>query len=502
MRIEINAGGLGGVAAINGFQSDMSAFISNADNMIASFKMIKSDTYNLSGGIRDLQDALDNIQTRITNEEAKKTEAESIQKKSNDFLNLASRVDGQVSSLVDKNKDEFYRVNPWLKPVTSTDEKAWYEKAWDWICGAGEAIATGLGKAWDWIKDTASKAWEGLVEFYEKHKKAIATALLVIAAIAVLILVPGGGLLATIAIGAAWGTIAGAAIGGISGGLQSKANGGSFWEGFENGAFSGAISGAVAGAAFAGLGFAGQAIGKGISALSTIGKTIRVVSTVSKAMSMGMMAFDTLALADLVIDPANNPLYDLNSQAHSSSVYNTAQIGISAIATFTGGISSTMNTTSVPPTSSQVQSGTEGYGDNINFSQDSMSDGRFFSEGNNYSDFKDYWESGGKDYEYVRTNDNSVKMINARDIEGVDVYKNDLNNPSQFWNGPGRYGKESYREFIMDGKIQNTPVSVDKIVTNNKTFYLFGSDGRHRVLTAQELGTDIPAIIKGIYIHK
>lgn len=501
MRIEINAGGLDGAIAISEYQSNISSFVASTESMISSFKAVTSATYNLSGGVGNLQEALDNINTRIQNEEDKKSDAIAIRQKSNDFLNLAVRVDKQVSTLVNKNKDEFYRTNPWLKPDINDDEKSWIEKGWNWLCETGEAISEGVNQAWNGFKDTVSKAWAGLVDFYEKHKKAIATVLLVVAAIAVLVLVPAGGLLATMAIGAAWGTLAGAAIGGVSGGLQSKANGGSFWDGFENGAFSGALGGAVAGAAFAGLGFAGQAIGHGIGALSTLGRAINVTSTVTRVLSFGMSAFDTMALADLVIDPSSNPLYNLNAQAHSSSLYNGAQVGIGALAALTGGISSTMNT-GVQNTVPQSTSGTEGYGDNINFAQDSMSDKRYFSQGNNYNDFKDYWESGGQDYEYVSTNSNNVQMINARDIEGVSIYESDLNNPSQFWSGPGRYGETAYRDFILDGKIQNTPVKVSKIVSGNKTFYLFGSDGRHRILTAQELGIDIPAIIEGVYTHK
>lgn len=41
--------------------------------------------------------------------------------------------------------------------------------------------------------------------------------------------------------------------------------GGSFLDGFEDGAFSGTVGGAIGGVAFAGLGVAGSALGKGIS---------------------------------------------------------------------------------------------------------------------------------------------------------------------------------------------------------------------------------------------
>lgn len=185
MRIEINAGGLAGGIAVAEYQLNMSSFISSAESVISSFKTVKNETYGLSGGAGNLQGALDDISSRIQQEEAKKADAVTIQQKSNDFFDLAIRVDKQVATLVNKNKDEFYKTNPWLKPVTTTTEdKSYVEQAWDWLCGAGEAIADGLEQAWDWVKDTASKAWAGLVEFYNEHKKIIDTILIVVGAVA------------------------------------------------------------------------------------------------------------------------------------------------------------------------------------------------------------------------------------------------------------------------------------------------------------------------------
>ena len=184
MRLEINAGGLSGMIAIAEYQYNMSGFISSTESVIDSFKAVRSETYSLSGGVGDLQGALDNINARITQEETKKNAAVQVRQKSNDFLDLAIRVDQDVARLVDKNRDQFYRVHPWLKPASITEEeKPWYQKAWDWLCGAGETIAEGAKQAWTWIKDTAKKAWDGLVEFYNEHKKIIDTILIVVGAV-------------------------------------------------------------------------------------------------------------------------------------------------------------------------------------------------------------------------------------------------------------------------------------------------------------------------------
>ncbi len=132
----------------------------------------------------------------------------------------------------------------------------------------------------------------------------------------------------------------GAVIGGVSGGLDSMANGESFLDGFEDGAFSGAIGGAIGGAAFAGLGVAGAALGKGIQCASTLGKAVKGIAAVSKVISTAMGGFDTLALFDKAF--GNGDIAALNAKLHSSKAYNIFQTGISAVAVFTGGMTSTM----------------------------------------------------------------------------------------------------------------------------------------------------------------
>ena len=109
-------------------------------------------------------------------------------------------------------------------------------------------------------------------------------------------------------------------------------------DGFEEGAFSGAIGGAI----FGGIGGAGQALGKGISCLSKLGEFVKDLSIISGAASTGMAAFDLLAMADLLIGGDNNWLYDLNQRLHSSTLYNSFQIGVSVLAAFTGGMRQTM----------------------------------------------------------------------------------------------------------------------------------------------------------------
>ncbi len=170
------------------YQADLSNMIMDAESMLNSFKIVKQSTVSLNGGAGTLVSAADDIDKRIQKEELKRNSAIEVKNKSNDFLELAQRVDNNVSSLVNKNKEELYCVNPWLRPATSVEkEKPWYEKTWDWLCGKGEALVDG-----------AKKAWDGLVEFYQEHKKIIDTVLIVVGAVVAIAAVIGTGGLALV----------------------------------------------------------------------------------------------------------------------------------------------------------------------------------------------------------------------------------------------------------------------------------------------------------------
>lgn len=194
MHIEINAGGLGAGIAVSEYQLNMCGFISDAEDVISSFKAVTSRVCDLSGGIGSLQAPLDELEDRIQYEEQRLEAAREVRQKSNDFLELAMRVDRQVADLVEVNQEEFYRVNPWLRPP-EPEEQAWYDEAWDWLCGVGETVKDGLEDFVDWAGETLKNAWDGLVEFYNEHKKIIDTVLIIVGAIgAIAAVIATGGL--------------------------------------------------------------------------------------------------------------------------------------------------------------------------------------------------------------------------------------------------------------------------------------------------------------------
>ena len=118
----------------------------------------------------------------------------------------------------------------------------------------------------------------------------------------------------------------GAGTGGLIGGLSSVASGGSFLDGFEDGAFLGAITGAI----FGGIGGAGALFGKTITCGTKIANFISTTAKVSGGASLVMDGFDVLALGAGM------------NKLHSSKLYNAFQIGVNAVATFTGAASATM----------------------------------------------------------------------------------------------------------------------------------------------------------------
>lgn len=434
MHIEINAIGLRGSTAIAEYQSNMSSFIDYADKVVSSFKAVSSSTYALNGGIGSLQSAVNDISSRVQSEIQKKNDAIAIQKKSNDFFDLAVRVDNQVSLVINQNKEEFYRVNPWLKPVISVErEIPWYEQTWSWLCGAGETIAGGAKALWNWASDTAVKVWNSIIEFYQEHKKVIDTVLIVIGAVVTVaaVIVTGGVALVPL------------------------------------------------------LG----ALGVSTTIAIAISSTVAVIAVVSTSIGSVLNLIDVWYEID-------NPIFNTFQKAINvvSAITNLAY-SVGNIYNSFKGITPEDYIVSHPSQNSKT--GTITFDDNIVLGQDKFSYQRYYSKGNHYDAFNEFWESGSGDYSYVCVDNPQVEFVNSRDIEGVFLSDTEVKNPNIFWNK--RYSRKEYLDYVSNGGINNTPVEVTKV---NDLFYYFNEDGRHRIIAAQELNTNIPVIIKGLYIKK
>ena len=302
-------------AGKTGLMPDMIKGAKNAvKNLKEEFSTLKNKAMSVSASICDLNDVINSISATVKTQEDKAEALESFREKSEEFIDDAVRIDDDVADKVNQNKDDFYDKYTHLKPEC---EKTFWEK-----------VKEKAKKTWEWCKEN----WESIV------KIVVAVVILVALGIAMVLT---GGTLGIILAGAFWGALVGGLISGLMGGITSMLNGGSFLEGFADGLLSGVISGAITGAAFAGLGLAGQALGKMVSCVSKLGKTIKVISRVTAVMSGIMDGFDTLVFALSFFDP-NNPLVKLNQKLHESAVYNFLQVGVNAVAIFTGGMTSTM----------------------------------------------------------------------------------------------------------------------------------------------------------------
>ncbi len=191
MRLEINANSAGALT-INDIQFNSASYVSTSEAVLSTFKTVEKLTEGLSGGLSGLYDAIDDLDESYRQKSEQLENYRDTMTKLNGFLAGVYVVDSQVANLVNQNKDQFYEVNPWLRPP---EEKSIFENGWDFFCKTMDDIKKGLSEAWEWLKETAAKAWEGLKEFYQKYKKIIDTVLVVIGAVlAVVAVIASGGL--------------------------------------------------------------------------------------------------------------------------------------------------------------------------------------------------------------------------------------------------------------------------------------------------------------------
>lgn len=264
MRIELNSGGLGGSAVISGFQTDFSSLISKSRRVVSSFQVVKTFSNHMNGGIGSLQNAVDQIDSRMQQEEAKADALKTAQKKSEDFLELVHTIDEKVSILVNRNKHDFYDKNPWAKPPQPDKAKSYYDKAKDYVCKKVQQVKDGIkniAKAAIQINksiaDSISKTWDSIKSWYEENKdfiKQVAIEIAIGAAMIGLAALTGGASLAiTVAIGAGVSAALGAGGGALEYYMEngtmkgaSKKIIGDAAKGFMTGAISGYVGGEVA----------------------------------------------------------------------------------------------------------------------------------------------------------------------------------------------------------------------------------------------------------------
>lgn|GEM_PF-2290777 len=532
MRIEINAGGLGGGVAIAEYQLNMANFITQSEDVIDAFKAVRTSTYNLSGGVGNLSGAVSDLSTRITEEEQNKNSATEIRRQSNEFLDLAIRVDKQVATLVKQNSEKFYQVHPWLRPPVPEEDKPWYEKAWETLCGtvsdvvenvkaAWEGLKEFVGETWEKVKSTAKALWTSVSTWVKEHLADIikVTALIVLAVASVALTAVITASLSGIALVAA---VAGlhAFIGASSALVENvteqykktgdwkKIN----WSDAVKDALLGGAVGAITGIVSVGLGSLISDIFKGTSwgvkLLTSSSKAVRIstgvtIGGLSESASGILSRTSGAVIEDIVVDG----VYDGNTWKQEAFDWKAIAFDFATGGTM-GGIEA-------------------GKPQAFTVTKDSLSDNRYFAGGDNQAGFTDYWKNGSKSYEYTAIDNAKVEFIKASDIEGVPLYKNEFNNMDGFWT---RHGADGFsKQSILDNASKISEIqlhlrngaTLDAIAANPSytkaidsyflnpieltkvdNFYVFKNDGRHRILAAKELNINIPVKITECWTKK
>ena len=166
MRIELNAGGLTGENILE-FNNKFSKLEKSIDNVISSFQQVTQEMYNLNGGVGVLNNALDDIQARISSEKRKKNELSKIAQKTNDFLTSTIRIDKDVARKISEFEQKLYDKYPHLQPPPPPQEKSTREKILDGLKKVGCYVADKTKKFIDDAKVFINNAKDKLVDWYE-----------------------------------------------------------------------------------------------------------------------------------------------------------------------------------------------------------------------------------------------------------------------------------------------------------------------------------------------
>ena len=164
----------------------------------------------------------------------------------------------------------------------------------------------------------------------------------------------------------------------------------------------------------------------------------------------------------------------------------------------------------------------DSFGTQVQLVKDRLSDERYFFSGEHFEEYRKFWESG--DFSYEEIENPEIVYIRARNIEGVYLWDTEKQNPEGFWTRHGKEGwsrenivrrasriqdvKLNLEHGIMLEELEKNPDLQETIysyfqkpveVASLDSFYVFQSDGRHRILAAQTLDTCIPVLVTKKY---
>lgn len=122
MRIEINAGGLGGVLAVHDYLDDIDTLTHKSNSVIESFATVKKSVCEVTGGLGNLSEAVSMLNDRMQRDEQDRLYLYEVKKESQTFLDLAKEVDRSVEKMLNQSRKQFFAQNPWLRPQSNIEK--------------------------------------------------------------------------------------------------------------------------------------------------------------------------------------------------------------------------------------------------------------------------------------------------------------------------------------------------------------------------------------------
>ena len=290
---------------LNGVGSLISTMVSSVNNLDMQLGALKSTLQGVNSSTYNLDSAVENIRSSSQTEQEKADDLNKLSKEVDNFITVTVNRDQAAKEEINKAKEDFYTKYSYLKPECEKDfiEKVvdTVESAADWCCDHWEVIA------------------------------AIAAVIVVAVVVCVLL---GPEALVPLVLNIAKGVLQGALLGGALGGAFSAFMGGDIVKGIKEGALAGGALGA--------LGAVGSVCGCIIGCESAFGIVSGSIGRLTGGIATAMFDFDIVSMIGYKIDGENNKIYQINKECHSNQIYNFFQRGITAIAAFTGGMSSAM----------------------------------------------------------------------------------------------------------------------------------------------------------------
>lgn len=290
---------------LNSVSSLINTMVSSVNNLDMQLGALKSTLQGVNSSTYNLDSAVENIRSSSQTEQEKADDLNKLSKEVDNFITVTVNRDQAAKEEINKAKEDSYTKYSYLKPECEKDfiEKVvdTVESAADWCCDHWEVIA------------------------------AIAAVIVVAVVVCVLL---GPEALVPLVLNIAKGVLQGALLGGALGGAFSAFMGGDIVKGIKEGALAGGALGA--------LGAVGSACGCIIGCESAFGIVSGSIGRLTGGIATAMFDFDIVSMIGYKIDGENNKIYQINKECHSNQIYNFFQRGITAIAAFTGGMSSAM----------------------------------------------------------------------------------------------------------------------------------------------------------------